>query len=69
MPVVVALVVVVLMVVGTVAGMEVDGRVKVDVGVDILVVVEIDVDVLQDAKTSDITMRQVRAIQIIPLFI
>jgi D-alanyl-D-alanine dipeptidase len=35
-----------------------------------VVVVEPDVvDELQDAKTMDITMRQVSAIQIIPLFI
>jgi hypothetical protein len=38
----------------------------------VLVVVDVDVIVvvlLQDAKTSDATMRQVSAIQIVPLFI
>ena len=35
----------------------------VDVGVDVVV------DVAQDAKTSDVTMRQVSTIQIAPLFI
>ena len=39
--------------------------VVVDVGVDVVVVVVL----LQDAKTIDVTMRQVSAIQIAPFFI
>ena len=37
--------------------------------VDFDVVVVVDVVLVQDTKTSDITMRQVSAIQIVPLFI
>ena len=44
------------------------------VAVAVLVLVAVDVDVavvvlLQDAKTIDVTMRQVNAIQIVPFFI
>ena len=41
------------------------------VSVDVVVDVDVDVvvDVAQDAKTSDVTMRQVNTIQITPLFI
>ena len=53
-------------------GMEVDVDVG-DVVVVLVVVVGVEVDdvvlVVQDAKTSDATMRQVSSIQIIPLFI
>jgi hypothetical protein len=38
-------------------------------GVDVEVDVLVDVDVLQDAKTSDVTMRQFNTIQTAPLFI
>jgi hypothetical protein len=38
-------------------------------GVDVEVDVGIEVDVLQDAKTSDVTMRQIITTQIAPLFI
>ena len=56
---------------------EVDGAVVVVVFVVVVVLVVVDVDVdvvvvvvlLQDAKTIDITIRQVSAIQIVPLFI
>jgi predicted RNA-binding protein (virulence factor B family) len=41
--------------------------VVVEVGVEVAVVVEVDEE--QDAKTVDITIRQVRAIPIAPLFI
>jgi len=38
-------------------------------GVDVEVDVLVDVDVPQDAKTSDVTMRQIITTQIAPLFI
>ena len=44
--------------------------VEVVVGIDVVVDVGVDVlNELQDAKTSDITMRQVNTIQIAPFFI
>ena len=52
---------------GAVVGLDVGVDVGVDVGAEIEVVVV--VDFAQDAKTSDVTMRQVSTIQIAPLFI
>jgi len=58
-------------IVGTVVGVTVifEVEVEVDAGGSVGVVTVVAVDVLQEAKTSDIAIRQVSTIQIIPLFI
>jgi hypothetical protein len=57
-------------VVGAIVGTVVDVvLVVIVVGVVAWVDVEVGVDVVQDARISDVTMRQVSNIQIVPLFI
>ena len=64
-----------MVVVAVVVALEVDVDVGVDVEVEVGFDVTVDVgvevvlDVAQDANTSDVAMRQVTTIQIIPLFI